>query len=35
MSDQNFKEALAKGMASCSRRELSKSEVLEKIKSTT
>ena len=32
MSDQNFKEALAKGMASCSRRELSKSEVLEKIK---
>lgn len=32
MSDQNFKEALAKGMASCSRRELSKSEVLEKLK---
>ncbi len=32
MSNQNFKEALAKGMASCSRRELSKSEVLEKLK---
>ena len=32
MSDQNFKEALAKGMASCSRRELSALEVLERVK---
>jgi len=32
MSDQNFKEALAKVMASCSRRELSALEVLERVK---
>ena len=32
MSDHNFKEALAKGMASCSRRELSALEVLERVK---
>ena len=32
MSDLNFKEALAKGMASCSRRELSALEVLERVK---
>ena len=32
MSNQNFKEALAKGMASCSRRELSALEVLERVK---
>ena len=32
MSDLNFKEALAKGMASCSRRELSAVEVLERVK---
>ena len=32
MSDQVFKEALAKGMASCSRRELSAFEVLDRVK---
>lgn len=32
MSDQVFKEALAKGMASCSRRELSALEVLDRVK---